>query len=171
VKTFQDNAGQTWSLAINVAAVKRVKDLLRIDLLSVLDGKLLEELAGDPVKLCDVVYVLCKPEADTKGITDEQFGQAMAGDALEHATTAFLEELVSFFPQGRRAVLSRTLAKLRQLESRVLDHVTTTLDSDRIDRAMEAELARVDRDIDARLAAIGDSSGSLPASSASIPPD
>jgi hypothetical protein len=169
MKTFQDNAGRTWSLAINVAAVKRVKDLLGVDLLTVLDGKLLEELAGDPVKLCDVVYVLCKPEADAKGISDEQFGQAMAGDALEHATTAFLEELVGFFPQGRRTVLSRTLAKLKQLETRVLNHVTTTLEGDRIDRAMEAELARVDRDIDARLAAIGGSSGNSPASSASTP--
>ena len=71
------------------------------------EGDLLEQLSTDPILLCDVVYVLCKPEADQQNVTDEQFGQAMAGDAIEHATTALLEELVDFFPLARRRVLQK----------------------------------------------------------------
>ncbi len=100
MRTFTDNAGRTWTVAINVDAIKRVRDLLNVDLLEILDGKLIEKFYRDPVLLCDVVYAACKLEADAKGVTDEDFGRAMAGDAIEHATKALLEELVGF-PRAR----------------------------------------------------------------------
>ena len=42
------------------------------------------------------------------------FGRSMAGDAIDHATTSFLEEMVDFFPRSRRALLTKALGKLRQ---------------------------------------------------------
>ncbi len=98
MKTFTDNAGRTWTIAINVEAIKRVRGLLNVDLLEIVDGKLIERLIRDPVLLCDIVYAVCKPEADAKNVSDENFGRAMAGDAIEHATKALLEELVGFSP-------------------------------------------------------------------------
>jgi len=121
MKTFQDNAGRTWTVAVHVDALKRVRSLLDVNLLGVVEGNLLERLIADPVLLCDVVYVLCKPEADARGITDEEFGRAMAGDAIEHATTALLEELVDFFPLARRRLLQKALGKLKELEARALE--------------------------------------------------
>ncbi len=97
MKTFNDNAGRTWTVAINVDAIKRVKSLLGINLLEAVEGKLIEQLVSDPVMLCDVLYVLCKPEADAKQVSDEDFGRSMAGDAIDHGTTCLLEELVDFF--------------------------------------------------------------------------
>ena len=101
MKTFNDNAGRTWTLSVNIAAVKRVRSLLDVDLLELADGKLLERLVGDPVLLCDVIYCLLKPEADAAQVGDEDFGRAMAGDAIDCATEALLEELVAFFRQGK----------------------------------------------------------------------
>lgn len=159
MQTFTDNTGQTWSLTINVDAIKRVRGLLDVDLMQAIDGKLLERLVTDPVLLCDVVYALCKPEADAKSITDEQFGQAMAGDAIDAATTSLLEELVGFFPQAKRQVLRKALDKLKVLETKVFDAVTARLDSGEIDRMLEAELNKVSGG--------GELSMSLPGSSAS----
>ena len=65
------------------------------------DGTLLEKLINDPILLCDVIYCVCMEEADSRGVSDEDFGRAMAGDAIELATTALLEELVDFFPLGK----------------------------------------------------------------------
>src|SRR5262245_66118902 len=98
VKTFNDNAGRTWTVAINVDAIKRVRGLLSVDLLEVVEGKLIETLIRDPILLCDVVYAVCKPEADAKHVSDEDFGRAMSGDAIDHATKALLEDLVDFSP-------------------------------------------------------------------------
>jgi len=159
MKTFTDNAGRTWTVAINVDAIKRVRDLLDVDLLEIVEGPLIEKLIRDPVLLCDVVYAVCKPEADAKGVTDEDFGRAMAGDAIEHATKALLEDLVGFSPSPRdRANLQRILE-------------TTWNVMDKARDAIEARLATVDAEqiVAQALASAGSSSGAAPALSVSRP--
>ena len=158
MRTFTDNAGRTWTIAVNVDAIKRVRGLLNVDLLEILDGKLIEKLYRDPVLLCDVVYAVCKPEADARNVTDEDFGRAMAGDAIEHATRALLEELVGFSPSPRDR------ANLR----RILETTWNVMDKAR--DVIEARLATVNADevVAQALATSGGSSGSAPELPASM---
>ena len=113
MQQFKDSADRDWSVEVNVAAVKRVRSMLGG--LDLLDPKVFNRLADDPVQLVDVLYVLCKPQADEKGITDEQFGRSMAGDALGRATDALLQEIVDFFHGGKRLVMSKVLQKSKTL--------------------------------------------------------
>jgi len=158
MRTFKDNAGRDWTVAINVDVVQRVRDLLKLDLLGVLDGELTQKLIDDPVLLCNVVYVVCKPEADAKNVKDTDFGRAMAGDAIDAATTTLLEELVDFFPKSRRGLLATALRKLREVERKAVALAQMRLDGPELDRK-----------IDEHLSALGTSSGSAPGSSLSIP--
>ena len=160
MKTFKDNAGRTWTVTVDVTAVKRVRSLLDVNLLEVLDGRLIERLAGDPVLLCDVLYALVKPEADAQKVSDEDFGRAMAGDAVEHATTALLEELVDFFPLGKRRLLQKALGKLKSWEAKALDVAEKRLESPELDEKLEAALRTAGSAMTA-----GSSSGSSPGSS------
>jgi len=159
MRTFTDNNGHHWDVTINVHAVKRVRALVDVDLMRVLDGGLLERLVGDPVLLCDVIYALVKPEADAREISDEDFGRAMAGDAIDRATQALLEELVDFFPEGRRKVLAKALERFRTLERKALALAETKLDDPNLENELAAELVSMP----------GTSSGSVPASSESSP--
>lgn len=130
MKTFTDNAGRTWTVTINVDAIKRVRTLVQVNLLDVLDDgcKLLAELHDDPVLLVDVLYCICKPEADAQNVTDEEFGRAMSGDAILQASTALLEELSDFFPNARqRAAMKDLLKKTETVVDRLLDHAETTI--------------------------------------------
>jgi hypothetical protein len=173
MRTFTDNAGRQWQVEINVAALKRVRGLTGTDLMQAIEGSggLIEKLIRDPVLLCDVVYALCKPEADAKSISDEDFGRAMAGDAIEHATAAVLEELVSFCPSPRdRANLGRVLRatqgvleKARDLTTRRIDHL---IGSGELDRLAEQALQVAS---DAAPPTPGASSGTAPEPSASTP--
>jgi hypothetical protein len=165
MKTFNDNAGRTWTVAINVDAIKRVKSLLGVNLLEAVEGKLIERLVSDPVMLCDVLYVLCKPEADSKQVSDEDFGRAMAGDAIDLGTTCLLEELVDFFPLAKRPVLAKALAKLKTFQTKAVETASKRLDDPKLDRQLEQILSGDG------LPALtpGDSSGNSPASSASNP--
>jgi len=167
MKNFKDNAGRTWTVSVDVATIKRVRSLLDVDLMAAVDGKLFERLVSDPVLLCDVIYVVCKPEADAQNVSDEDFGRAMAGDAVDHATTALLEELVDFFPQARRRLLAKALSKLKTLEARAMDVADKKLDSPELEAELEAILAKIDEEPEP--SEPGDSSGILPASSASTP--
>ena len=144
MKRFTDNAGRQWTVEINVAALKRVKGLAGVDLLEVLDGALIERLIRDPVLLCDALFAACKPEADQRGVTDEEFGRAMAGDAIEHATGALLDEIVSFCPSPRdRAALGRVLAATRTAMDKARDLVEARLDGGELETAIDAALAQV----------------------------
>ncbi|MCC6427316.1 MAG: hypothetical protein IT435_10910 [Phycisphaerales bacterium] len=162
MRVFKDNAGRQWTVEINVAALKRVRGLTGTDLMQVIEGTLIEKLIRDPILLCDVVYAICKPEADTRSppVTDEEFGRAMAGDAIEAATTAVLEELVGFCPSPRdRANLGRVLQATTKVMERARDLVEKKLNSGELDRLA-----------DRLLETAGNSSGSAPESSASTPP-
>jgi len=147
MKTFQDNAGRQWTVTLNVAALKRVRAMTSVDLFNVVtldenkkpDISLLERLSEDPILLVDVLYAACKPEADAQKVTDEQFGAAMAGDAIEHATNALLEELVDFFPDPKRKVLRKILAANRRF-------------GETMKKKVEAELTGMDAKIDQALA-------------------
>lgn len=160
MKTFTDNAKRSWTVEINVAAIKRVRDLAHVDLLEIVEGKLIERLIRDPILLCDVVYAACKPQADERGVSDEEFGRAMAGDAIEHATAALLEELVSFCPSPRdRKNLGRVLEATNRVMDKARDLIEERLESDQLDRIVQQALASA-----------VESSGSAPASSASTRP-
>jgi hypothetical protein len=137
VPRFTDNEGCDWVVSINVATVKRVRSMLDVDLLEILGGKLLDRLIVDPVLLVDVVYVVCKPEADDAAINSEEFGRRMSGDAIAAATRALLEALASFFPSPKdranlRAVLTATDKALDTARDRVAEELASGI----LDRAL-----------------------------------
>ena len=161
MKSFTDRAGTKWDVEINVSAIKRVRGLLDINLLDVVDGKLLDDLIRDPIRLCDVIYALCKPQADQLGLTDEVFGQRMAGDAIAQATDALTAEIVDFFPNAQdRANLARVL----ETTAAALASVRTRI-AHRIDN-LGPVIARA---VDQVLGDGNEPSMSSPASPASIP--
>lgn len=122
MRSFTDTAGRTWTVALPVSTLKRVRALVGVDLPSVLDGRLLDQLLRDPVLLCDVVYAVCKPEADARGVSHEDFLGAMYGDVIGAAMDALLEELADFFPSPRdRANIRRVVELSRAVMERARD--------------------------------------------------
>jgi hypothetical protein len=129
--TFADNLGRTWYVAINVTTVKRVRAALGVDIYQLVDDGMQElgKLVADPVRLADVLYVLCQEDAEAKQISDEDFGRALGGDAITAAAEAFVEELVDFFPDERsRTALRKVIAAGRQVRTKLLDHAETMLE-------------------------------------------
>jgi hypothetical protein len=146
--TFIDNAGRTWTLAVNVGAIKRVRALCGIDLANIIsietgkdpDISVLKQLSQDPVLLVNTVYAICKNEADSKNTSDEDFGQAMAGDAIENATTALLDEVVDFFPQAKRAIFQKILSASRRFEAKTKEALNNLLNDPNLDAKLDQAL-------------------------------
>lgn len=117
MRSFNDREGRAWQLTVDLPAAKRVRQATAFDVMTA-D---FEKLSADPITLVDVIYCLCKQQADAAGITDEQFGRLLSsGDAINGATDALLEELSDFFPTGRREVAKEALARLREVESKAM---------------------------------------------------
>lgn len=143
MKTFTDCMGRTWTVTINVGTIKRVKTMLGINLLEAITDDLAEKLKNDVCMLVDVLYVICKNEADAKNITDENFGEAMAGDALENATNAFLDELIDFFPAEKKMILRKAINKLNQAEKKALEMGNKYIEDMQIDKQIETKLLNI----------------------------
>jgi len=111
MREFTDSQGRTWRLQMTIGALKRVRNLTGIDLLGLSDGSppLLTRLGTDVVLLIDTIFALLKPDADAAGVTDEEFGASLGGEAAQNAQKAFYEELADFLRGLGRAELARAV--------------------------------------------------------------
>jgi hypothetical protein len=156
MKAFTDAEKRTWELTVNVNTIKRVRDLLGVDLLDVANGDLFSRLSDDACLLVDVIFVLVKPAADALKVSDEDFGRALVGDVLGAASAALVQDLLDFFPRAQRG---RALGRLaRALEARAAEAKGTA-----------EVLARMAADPGAPGPTSGASSTSAPAPAAATP--
>lgn len=102
MKSFTDGTGTTWNLVITIGAIKRVRELTDFDLYGVFSEANLTRLGNDVVLLADILCALTRPQAESLGITDEQFAERLHDDTIEKAQQALLDELIDFFPNRQR---------------------------------------------------------------------
>ena len=150
MKSFTDSLGRAWTLVVNVATIKRVRALCGVDLNTIVEvedgkpsAKLLERLSGDPVLLVDVLYAVCKPECDQRNVSDEDFGAAMAGDAVEQATDALLDEVIDFFPAAKREAFRRILSASRRFGEAARQRMEAMLADGKFEERLASELERL----------------------------
>lgn len=163
---WRDNGGQTWSLTITVNTIKRVKQLVGVNLLEVFDGKLLGQLAEDPVLLVNTLYAVCQPQAEQREVSEEAFGESLVGDAIEQAAEALVQGLIDFFPQARRAVLARLWRATTEAQSQAVQLASDKLKSPLLNQALSGAMRKASDEIDLALAKFGEPSTNSPASSA-----
>jgi hypothetical protein len=162
--TWSDSAGRDWVVNVTVTTIRRVKELVDVNLLDVFDGKLFARLLTDPVALVESFYAICQPQAEARAVTYEQFVDSMTGDGLDRAFEALTDALICFFPKGRREILLRLKMTATTTDAAALTMAVRKIDSPEAMKAREAELAKLEREIDARLRLLGEGSQNAPAS-------
>lgn len=139
---FVDNENETWGVHIDPYTARRVRNAVGFDLLATFTAEALSKLADDPALLVDVLYVVCREQADARGVTPEGFGSRLIGDAVESATDALLRALADFFPKWKRAILLRVLELTREAVDRDAALTEAALEDGAVDRAVLAALTR-----------------------------
>ena len=148
MRTFKDCEGRTWSVTLNVLQMKRIRAHLGIDLVNVITldagGKvkvdLVDRIANDPCLLVDILGVCVEDEAKAAGVTDEEFGRALAGDAIDEATTALLDELVDFFPGAKRLFLKKAVELARKYTGDMTAALEKALSDPELERRIEESM-------------------------------
>lgn len=167
MRTFTDSKSRTWSIHIDVNTIRRVKALVGVDLLLAIEGKLLHELAENPIMMVDTLFAVCQPQAQASGITDIEFAEALVGDAIDLALTALMEDLVAFFPKGKRQVLAALQINLNRVYQARTDLSMKRMEAIDLEKAIDKAIAETDADGEPLNA--GASSTNSPASPASTP--
>lgn len=114
MRTFKDSTGREWTIDVTVGAVKRVRELTQVDLFSIFT-QAGSAVFNDPVKLVDVLYALCRDQAEKMAVSDLQFGESLVGDSIEAAADAMVDAVVDFFPERRRDLHRRMVDKSKQI--------------------------------------------------------
>jgi hypothetical protein len=158
MRTFTDANEKEWAITIDGPAILRVragtcdvpncKHLLGcgckgIDL-GDLDEKWKLACRRDVVLLVNTLYLLCQPEAHERGITDEQFGASLVGDAIRRATIAMDEAIADFFPEESRVILRAMTAKDEEVRKLGMERALAKINDPNLATqfvaAMEAQL-------------------------------
>lgn len=108
---FTDSKGREWDVALDVTAVGDLKARLGLDV----GSKTFFECVADPVRMCDVLFVLVEDQAKAAGVSDRDFGRGLAGDVIEAASDALYEALILFSPSDRREPLRTVATKSKRV--------------------------------------------------------
>jgi len=116
--TFKLRDGSAFVIEISMATVKRVRQLLGVNVLDILGTG--EELGGyitDDVKTVDVLCAICRPQLEAKHMSDEDFGRGFDQEALVNATNTLMDEVANFFREPRKGLVKQAIAKARALSA------------------------------------------------------
>jgi hypothetical protein len=173
MKTFTDNAGRGWTVALTIDSVKRVRDLLGVNLLELNKGDppLLTQLGQDVILLCDVIYCLVKPQADAAGVSDEQFGAALGGEAILEAQKAFFQELVGFFRQVGRGDMAQAAEKQQRMIQLAIQRAEQRIATLDVEGEIESAFSMADESNQSRPPVVSERSESNRGSSSTSSPE
>ncbi len=150
---FTDDEKRDWLIHVDVNALRKVRDLFKINLGSFDEvGGCLARLADDPILLCDLLYVLCEEQVKERELTDADFGRLLLGDVIARATMALGEAIADFFPHEKRSLLQRLQKKIDRVQKTGADLIRAKLDDPKLEEQLAATMkARMDRGIEERM--------------------
>ena len=127
---FEDRLGRKWQIEINVATVKRVAKRIDVNIANLVqdDMKPLADLMSDIVRMVDVIYVLCEPQCEREGISEEQFASGIAGETIQRAIDTFMEELADFFPNRQGQLLRKMTTQGERLSLAMTEKALEKID-------------------------------------------
>ena len=148
MKIFKDNRNREWQLVLNVYEMKQIRAKLGIDLIDVIQldksgniqVDMIDRIANDPCLLVDILWVLCEAQAKELDVTDVDFGSSLAGDAIENATKAFLDELVDFFPGAKRLFLRKAIELAQKYTGEMTAALEKALASPELEERVKAAM-------------------------------
>lgn len=145
---FKDSKGREWTLQITAPLIDAVRE---VDPKFLLDNpeagdNTANRLAADSGLLCHVIYVLCRKQRESLGVTlDEFYVDALGtGELIEAAAAALEAAIENFTPPKKRAFIKAVATKQRAVEDLAIAKVTARIsDPDleaKISAAMDAQL-------------------------------
>lgn len=152
MKEFRDNEGRPWMLALTCASAARVKDLVTIEITEDVeqpDGTVKEERRAVPFDIintakihktlevlrtqygtiAEVAYAMVLRQVEEKGLSKEQFLDGLKGNSLDSAAKAIEEELIDFFPQRLRPVVTLMAQKMDEVWAKSHDEAKASLEA------------------------------------------
>jgi len=90
-----------------------------------------------------VLYLLCKDQAEARGVSDVEFGKAQTMDGIEDGWSAVLEGLVLFSPRGLRPAHRKVLEAANRYQAKAAAQVKAMVEGPEFETALEGAMDRL----------------------------
>lgn len=94
--TFLDSEGREWRLALTIGLCRKIRDEVGVDIGNLKDGQAFLQMAADPYRFAETLWMLCEVQAEKANVSPEEFAESLTGDALDGALVALLEAVANF---------------------------------------------------------------------------
>lgn len=149
MQKFKDNTGREWAIELNGWAMKRIHERLGI---ACRNPQAVFESVDDLPLFCDILYVLCEAQAKERGVSDEDFGKSLGGDAIDEAVEAFISEAIPFFPKNAREPAKKLFATTQDYKTRAAKNVAEKMTGTALKKLVTTSLKQASKRVDAILA-------------------
>lgn len=112
MKTFTDILGDEWKITFNIGEMRRMEERIKETGLGVeiTSPESVILRLQDIFFLADFLYLTVEEEANTRNVSSKEFGYRLAGDVIEQARNALVEEYADFFQNESQREKIRALA-------------------------------------------------------------
>ena len=139
-RTFKDNEGRVWTPKVTLYEAARIKRNCNIHIEDFDD---IQRMVQDPMLLCDTLFIVCEDEAVRKGVSAENFGRSLFGDAIKAAREALLTAVSDFFSDPRaRTAFMECMETLNEESDKTIDKIMETLGATKESIREEGEVFR-----------------------------
>jgi len=170
--TFKDSQDREWTIAIDAPTIMAIREDCDANFLQhdSEEDNTYNRMLEDPVLLCRVIFLLCKVERESRGVSEETFYLGVIGDAIDRATDALLKAIVNFTPRRTR-VLLEMFASQEKIRQTAIEKAATRINSPELAAEISEKLAaKADAEIEKVLTQLK-SATSSPVSSESTQTD
>jgi len=139
------NNGQAFTLELDTPLIREVRKELDIDLVaSDMSGE--AKAASDIATLVDVLWILCREQAEKNGISADVFGRGIKGDSWEAAVLALRRAIAFFSPSSSRSIRLAQIAAEERLQRAGAAAALAKMTDEKAMQAIENHItAEVDR--------------------------
>lgn len=129
MRTFEDAKQRGWGVELDFSAADRIKATAGIDILEGSFSEMLMRLGDDMRLFARVMFALCQLQALDRGVTQEDFCQALRGGVWDEAMRAFLGECEDFFPHSRLKAYREAMKREAEIQAATTQIVNNEIDS------------------------------------------
>jgi len=161
MKIVKDDQGRPWQITVTAASALRVEQQVQAPLEREVpqpDGTTTRERITTPFTIAEItsvtntltilrtsaivtaqaLWAIVQPQAVAKNISQDEFLDALSGDALEQMATALADELIEFFPAAQRPMVRSLRAKMDEVAATLIQAA-----HERIDEIDTGEAVRI----------------------------
>lgn len=137
-----DSENRPWEIGVNVLTIGRVRKEVNVNLLELVipENKLLDRIAGDPVELAWILYLVCQDQAEERGIKDKQFYASVDRDFLDAGLRGLVQGVVNFSPASIRPAYQKAVDAALKLETTQAKRIKEVVDSKDFDAMLDLEI-------------------------------